>query len=116
MGPCLATSARYLDLAQQVAFLETLASRAPASMDLQVSRSSSPVDQVIGNTAIQGKEFQNDLYRVTIGDASGVLHTSHTWPPDPVLFFDCGIHAREWISPATCNFIIQVPLPPAGTQ
>ena len=26
---------------------------------------------------------------------------------DPILFFDCGIHAREWISSATCLFLIQ---------
>ena len=24
----------------------------------------------------------------------------------PVIFFDCGIHAREWIAPATCLWII----------
>ena len=27
---------------------------------------------------------------------------------DPVMFFDCGIHAREWISTATCLYLIQV--------
>ena len=26
---------------------------------------------------------------------------------DPILFFDCGIHAREWISSATCLYLIQ---------
>jgi len=38
----------------------------------------------------------NDIYLVEIGSDS-----------DPVLFFDCGIHAREWISSATCLYIIQ---------
>lgn len=25
----------------------------------------------------------------------------------PVIFIECGIHAREWIAPATCLYIIQ---------
>ena len=102
---------RYLDLAQQYHFLERLASRAPASMDLQVSWIRSYKDQVVGNTAIEGKAFQNDLLIVKIGDSSGELNV-HKPAPDPVMFFDCGIHAREWISPATCNYIIQVQLTP----
>jgi hypothetical protein len=27
---------------------------------------------------------------------------------EPMMFFDCGMHAREWISSATCLYIIQV--------
>ena len=27
---------------------------------------------------------------------------------DHVIFFDCGMHAREWISSATCLYLIQV--------
>ena len=26
---------------------------------------------------------------------------------DNILFFDCGIHAREWIAPATCLYVIE---------
>ena len=26
----------------------------------------------------------------------------------PVLWIDCGIHAREWISPATCLYILDM--------
>lgn len=25
----------------------------------------------------------------------------------PIIFIECGIHAREWIAPATCLYIIQ---------
>ena len=25
----------------------------------------------------------------------------------PLFFFNCGIHAREWISPATCMYMIR---------
>ena len=28
-------------------------------------------------------------------------------PKKPVFFINCGIHAREWVSPATCMYMIK---------
>ena len=28
-------------------------------------------------------------------------------PNKPVFFMNCGIHAREWVSPATCIYMIK---------
>lgn len=28
-------------------------------------------------------------------------------PKKPVFFINCGIHAREWVSPATCIYMIK---------
>ena len=49
---------------------------------------------------------------MTIGNSSGrhiYVHEDFLTSLSlaPILFFDCGIHAREWISPATCLFLIQ---------
>ena len=38
----------------------------------------------------------HDIYLIKIGD-----------PDNHILFFDCGIHAREWIAPASCLYVIQ---------
>merc|ERR1719334_822831 len=51
--------------------------------------------KTIGNTALEGKDMKHDIELVTIGNKE-----------DPILFFDCGIHAREWIAPATCLYLI----------
>jgi len=78
-------TSKYLTLEEQYKYLKSIA-----------QRSESAKLEVVGNTKIKGKSFSNDIYSITIGDDN-----------DPVLFFDCGIHAREWISPATCNYLIQ---------
>jgi len=77
---------RYLKLNEQIEYLKQLSEWAGPSFNLTV----------VGNTYIKGKPWQNDLYLVEIGSDS-----------DPVLFFDCGIHAREWISSATCLYLIE---------
>merc|ERR1711974_225829 len=81
----LLDSSKYLTLAEQYKFLKSLAKR---SKSVQL--------KVVGNTKIKGKSFSNDIYSISIGDDK-----------DPVMFFDCGIHAREWISPAVCLYLIQ---------
>jgi len=85
MGGCLDTS-RYLPLNELYDCLQNLARAAPNSVKLES----------IGNTHIQGKSFQNEIYLVTIGNEN-----------DPILHFDCGMHSREWISPATCLYLIK---------
>lgn len=40
-----------------------------------------------------------DIVQVVISTPNG--------PPKPVIFFDCNIHAREWITAATCMWIIE---------
>jgi len=78
---------KYLTLEEQYDFLNKLDKKANSEyFDLKV----------LGNTHIEGKDYENDIYLVTIGDRS-----------KPVIFFDCGIHAREWISPATCLYLIE---------
>merc|ERR1712147_571240 len=79
-------TSRYLDLPELCDFLKKLSVMAPKSMKLES----------IGNTYIKDKDIVNEIFLVTIGSSSA-----------PILFFDCGIHAREWISPATCLFLIQ---------
>jgi len=79
-------SSRYLSLAEQYRFLENLSKLSPHSMRLEIA----------GNTSIRGKPFTIRIPLVSIGDKR-----------DPIMFFDCGIHAREWISSATCLFLIQ---------
>jgi len=81
----LLDSSKYLTLEEQYKFLKSLAKQYE-----QVQL------KVVGDTTIEGKDFSNEIYSISIGDDK-----------DPVLFFDCGIHAREWISPATCLFLIQ---------
>jgi len=79
-------STRFLNLEEIYDFLETLAERAPDVMQLKT----------IGNTKMEGKDWSNNIYVVKIGDDS-----------KPKMLFDCGIHSREWISPASCLYIIQ---------
>jgi len=81
--PKLDTS-RFLPLEDQVEFLKKL------------DRSSEDVNlEVIGNTFIKHKSVINDIHLVTVGS-----------DVDPILFFDCNIHAREWISSAVCHYLI----------
>ncbi|XP_023329357.1 zinc carboxypeptidase isoform X2 [Eurytemora carolleeae] len=77
---------RYLKLSEQYEFLKEISELAEDTVQLEV----------IGNTYIEGKDYQNDIYLVTIGNNS-----------DYVVFFDCGNHAREWISSAVCLYLIQ---------
>merc|ERR1719153_159074 len=79
-------STRYLPLGEMYSYLRRLARTAPNIVSLES----------IGNTYIKGKSLTNPIYLVTIGNKN-----------DPILFFDCGIHAREWISRATCLYLIQ---------
>merc|ERR1712142_1276219 len=73
---CLDTS-RYLPLNELYHCLQNLARAAPNSVKLES----------IGNTHIEGKSFQNEVYLVTIGN-------ENEW-------------SREWISPATCLYLIK---------
>jgi len=78
---------RYLEVDELYKYLQKLSKWATGSQfELKV----------IGNTFIEGKTHENNLYEVKIGSDK-----------DPVLFFDCGIHAREWISSATCFYLIE---------
>jgi len=79
-------SSRYLPLKEQHKFLKKLNKLAGGNMKLKV----------IGNTHIDGKDYANDIHLVTFGSN-----------PDHIIFFDCGMHAREWISSATCLYLIQ---------
>ena len=66
---------------------------------------------MVGDTRMKGKPFSNDIYMVSIGSNKGMFqdqNKSRRTPSDPVMFFDCGIHAREWISSTTCLYLIQV--------
>ena len=55
----------------------------------------------LGNTHIEGKPFQNEMFLITIGNKEGgILNTNLVTKIvlfflDPILFFDCGIHARK---------------------
>jgi len=79
-------SSRYLPLPEIYAYLNKLAEEAPETVELEL----------IGDTYIKNKTFKNEIYLVKIGDEN-----------DPILYFDCGIHAREWIASATCLYLIQ---------
>lgn len=79
-------SSRYLPLDEIVEFLKQITKAAPNSVTLES----------IGNTNIKDKSITNEIYLIKIGD-----------PSDHILFFDCGIHAREWIAPASCLYVIQ---------
>ena len=63
------------------------------------------VDQLI-------MERPNLITKQTIGTTlEGRAIVMATISPDnnqnkTILFFDCGMHAREWISPATCIWIM----------
>ena len=37
-----------------------------------------------------------------INQRGHVAHSKTPPPPQPVIWIDCGIHAREWVSPPTC--------------
>jgi len=48
-----------------------------------------------------GKTYEgNDMMAIQIKSPSGPSNK-------PLFFFNCGIHAREWISPATCMFMLR---------
>jgi len=79
-------SSKYLKLDEIYQFLHKIHEIAKPALELKV----------LGNTRMEEKDFQNDIHLVTIGNKKA-----------PVIFFDCGIHAREWISPAACLFLIQ---------
>lgn len=53
----------------------------------------------IASANILGKSYEGrdiPLVKVTSGGSN-----------KPGIFIDCGIHAREWMAPATCLYIIQ---------
>lgn len=53
----------------------------------------------VASTFSLGKSLQNrDQLAIKIKSGSG---------NKPLFFFNCGIHAREWISPATCMYMIR---------
>jgi len=79
-------TSKYQKIKEIISFLKKLSKLAPDSMSLES----------IGDTAIKGKPFKHHIYLITIGKKK-----------DPIIWFDCGIHAREWISPAVCNYLIQ---------
>jgi len=76
---------QYQPLEKQVKFLQDL-DRASGAVKVEV----------VGNTSIPGKTVGHDIHLVTIGKDKA-----------PILFFDCNIHAREWISSATCHYLIE---------
>merc|ERR1712212_145439 len=82
---------RYLPLQEAEQFLFNLRSLAPETLKLKK----------IGNTKMEGKSWENDIFAAVIGKDT-----------DPIKLFDCGIHAREWISPASCltaiEFLVRV--------
>lgn len=77
---------RYLNLSEQYKFLNDLHDLAPKSFNLEI----------LGDTFIEGKDYKNDIYIAKFGKASA-----------PVVLFECGLHAREWISSAACLYLIQ---------
>ena len=101
-------------------FLKKLSILAPKSMKLEVNptkpenihKNINFFKKSIGNTYIRDKDIVNEIFLVTIGNSTGRYRRNlNLFIPfsslAPILFFDCGIHAREWISPATCLFLIQ---------
>jgi len=79
-------SNKYLNMEEVESFLERLSKLTSDALTLEF----------IGDTFIEGKDMVHKIYLVKIGD-----------PRDHILYFDCGIHAREWISPASCLYVIQ---------
>merc|ERR1711962_1017216 len=77
---------RYLPLQEVEQFLFNLRSLAPETLKLKK----------IGNTKMEGKSWENDIFAAVRGKDTG-----------PIMLFDCGIHAREWISPASCLTAIE---------
>ena len=78
-------------------------------------RGENTFDHVSRGAGRRGQEERIWQDPVSRGAESGQIravsqHQSRSWifTPDPVMFFDCGIHAREWISSATCLYLIQV--------
>ncbi|CBY30967.1 unnamed protein product [Oikopleura dioica] len=55
------------------------------------------IDSPLASLESAGKTYENrDIYVVTIGDDS-----------QPKIAVDCGIHAREWVSPPMCLYLIE---------
>jgi murein tripeptide amidase MpaA len=50
------------------------------------------VSGVVGGTTFENRQIRGVKITFSAGK--------------PVVFVECGIHAREWISPATCTFLI----------
>ena len=60
----------------------------------ELANSSSLVSTTVGGSTNEGR----DVVMLTVGSGGNGNKS--------VVFFECGIHAREWISVATCNWII----------
>ncbi|XP_060689991.1 carboxypeptidase B-like isoform X2 [Hemiscyllium ocellatum] len=64
----------------------------------------------------------NLISRVKIGqsyegrDISLLRVGKRTGSPKPAIFMDCGIHAREWISPAFCQWFVKEAIRTYGTD
>lgn len=58
------------------------------------------VTQKVGGVTKQGR----DIVQLIISSSSNQTDSDNS--SKKVLFFECGIHAREWISPATCLWMI----------
>ncbi|XP_043558929.1 carboxypeptidase B-like isoform X1 [Chiloscyllium plagiosum] len=56
-----------------------------------------------------GQSYEGrDIYLLRVGKRTG--------SPKPAIFMDCGIHAREWISPAFCQWFVKEAIRTHGTD
>jgi len=74
------------------------------------------------NSFLEELASLNDFAEViTIGQSyegrdMKVLRTNKAGPGAPTVWFECGIHAREWISPAVCTYVIREIVENAATN
>nr|XP_023661569.1 carboxypeptidase B-like [Paramormyrops kingsleyae] len=73
-------------------------------MDQTVSANSNLVSRMIIGTTYEGQP----MHVLKLGKQSG--------SSKPAIFMDCGIHAREWISPAFCQWFVKEAVSTYGTN
>ncbi|XP_048398139.1 carboxypeptidase B-like isoform X2 [Stegostoma tigrinum] len=79
-------------------------------------------DQIESWTATIAKENPNLISRLVIGQSYEGRNIyllqvgKRTGSPKPAIFMDCGTHAREWISPAFCQWFVKEAVRTYGTR
>ena len=84
-----------------VRYMECLASKYPGQVGIGQSEVS------FDHTINQSQVKLHTIGRSTEGRSLKLVEIGNSYSSSQSIWIDCGIHAREWISPATCAYIMR---------